>query len=299
MLQSRFISINPKRILLSLAFLFVLAVPLVLASNSPLPHQHIAATSAGDPDKPSSEMNHHIAGIFLIAIALSAASVKRFRSLTWLRWLSPVLFISAGLFLAAWSDDEIWPRGDLNWSWLLHHDAEARQHKLYALLLFTVGCVEAVQSTPKLRRSWLSVVFPLLGVVGGSALFFHQHSGHVMANAIARTGPSVVPHSGVAVQFTAGTAIASAAEHHHGSGPPGTSAEGLHKESSLTTGQTEHDPVSMENIKRQHAWFAFVGFSIALLKFLHDTAGPSARVRQYLWPASMVVLGALLLIYTE
>jgi hypothetical protein len=53
------------------------------------------------------------------------------------------------------------------------------------------------------------------------------------------------------------------------------------------------------NIQRQHAWFAIVGFCVALFKFLHDFARPPIRVPHSLWANSMIVLGILLLIYVE
>jgi len=123
-------------------FVLTLALlsPLQLCATTPqLSPTSITPASGTDPDKPSSELNHHIAGMFLIAIGLSVIWSKNDKSRTWLRWLPPILFILAGLLLAAWSDSEIWPRGNLSWSWLLHHDAEARQHKLFALLLIVFG----------------------------------------------------------------------------------------------------------------------------------------------------------------
>ncbi len=53
------------------------------------------------------------------------------------------------------------------------------------------------------------------------------------------------------------------------------------------------------NIQRQHAWFAVVGFCVALFKFLHDVARPPIRVSYSLWANSVIVLGILLLIYVE
>src|SRR5215510_6480934 len=167
-LRAHFTSVGPQRTLLYLTLLFPVVLLFVLGADSQAAPQHIAATPAVDPDKPASEMNHHIAGMFLIAIGLSVICSKRYQSLAWLRWLPPLLFIAAGFFLAAWSDDEIWPRGDLSWSWLLRHDAEARQHKLYAFLLLAIGLVEAVQASSRFRRPWLSVALPVLGVIGGA-----------------------------------------------------------------------------------------------------------------------------------
>src|SRR3954454_4509696 len=80
-----------------------------------------------DPNKPASELNHHLAGYALIAIGalvIAGYSSERLRPLQ-LIW--PFVFVAAGLFLAVWSDAEIWPRGNLSWRFLIHHDLEARQ----------------------------------------------------------------------------------------------------------------------------------------------------------------------------
>lgn len=295
-------------------FVLILAVlcPLQLYATAPQPSSaNVTSASGADPDKPSSELNHHIAGMFLIAIGLSVIWSKHDRSREWLRWLPPILFITAGLLLAAWSDSEIWPRGDLSWSWLLHHDAEARQHKLYALLLIIFGLVEYVQSTPRLRRPWLNMVFPALCVLGGASLFLHHHSSMAVAHA---NGMDHSGHHASAVgevnsncQSASKTAPVNAQDDHHGVAehgasqltapcpPPfvqaGTSSI-AHNHAHALTG-------SGANIQRQHAWFAIVGFCVGLFKFLHDVGRPPLRVSYSLWANSVIVLGILLLIYVE
>ena len=88
-----------------------------------------------DPNKPASELNHHLAGYALIAIGALVIAGYSSEKLRPLQLVWPLLFVAAGLFLAAWSDAEIWPRGNLSWRFLIHHDPEARLHKIYALLL--------------------------------------------------------------------------------------------------------------------------------------------------------------------
>jgi len=301
----------------AICFVLILAVlcPLRLCAT-PLSPTTTAAASGTDPDKPSSEMNHHIAGIFLIAIGLSVIWSKHDKSRAWLRWLPPLLFIGAGLFLAAWSDDEIWPRGNLSWLWLVRHDAEARQHKLYALLLIVFGLVEFVQSSPRLRKPWLNMVFPVLCVMGGASLFLHHHSGMAVASA------NGMDHSGHNVsaardmnsncQSASETAPVSPQDHHHGVAEHGVAEHGAAElahpcpDTSAQTGTSSpaqgHSHALMgtgANIQRQHAWFAIVGFCVALFKFLHDVARPPIRVSYSLWANSVIVLGILLLIYVE
>ncbi len=236
--------------------------------------------AAIDSDKAASELNHHIAGIFLVAIGLSLILSERLKRLQWMRWLPPVLFILAGIFLAAWSDDEIWPRGSLNWMWLLQHDPEARQHKLYALLLVALGCIEAMQLLPKVRRQWMKAVFLILCAIGGVSLLFHHHSGEV---ALAGPAPAMPAH------------------HHH------PSAAGFDNSSAPMSAAGDNKPHLHEHglagvaakVQKEHTWFAVIGFWVALFKFLYDSAHPPARVTRYLWANSIILLGFLLLLYTE
>jgi hypothetical protein len=308
-----------------LMLIFVVLGPL-RPSATPLSPATSAAASGIDPDKPSSEMNHHIAGIFLIAIGLSVIWSKNDRSRAWLRWLPPILFIGAGLFLAAWSDDEIWPRGNLSWLWLLRHDAEARQHKLYALLLIVFGLVEYVQSNPRLRKPWLNMVFPVLCVMGGASLFLHHHSGMAMASANSMDHSGHMDHSvhhvsaardmNTNCQSASETAPVNPQGHHHDVAEHGGAEHGGAKpgaaelspcpsttveadSSSIAQGHSHALMGSGANIQRQHAWFAIVGFCVALFKFLHDVARPPVRVPYSLWANSVIVLGILLLIYVE
>src|SRR5580765_7246491 len=142
--------------------------------------QHSAVTASSvlvDPDKAASEMNHHVAGLILILIGTMVICGHRYKKLAFVQQLWPLLFIAAGAFLAVWSDAEIWPRGNLNWTWLLQHDAEARQHKIYAILLIAIGVIEYLRARARLSRKWAPWAFPVLAIFGGVFLFFHDHGG--------------------------------------------------------------------------------------------------------------------------
>ena len=110
-----------------------------------------------DPNKPASELNHHLAGYALIAIGALVIAGYSSEKLRPLQLVWPFLFVAAGLFLAAWSDAEIWPRGNLSWRFLIHHDPEARLHKIYALLLILIGIIEYLRARGKLNRFWRSM----------------------------------------------------------------------------------------------------------------------------------------------
>jgi hypothetical protein len=269
-------------------------VPLVSSSLGAVAYFQTAAPAAAvDPDKGASELNHHIAGMILLAIGFSVIFSERHRKLTWMRWLTPVLFIAAGLFLAVWSDEEIWPRGTLNWLWLLHHDAEARQHKLYALLLVLIGSVEGIQLLPAVRRPWLKAVFPALCIIGGVALMFHQHGGEISTLQLA---PAASDSGISAPQLTSAPSAASNTSHHHhasANDSPAVAGPASSHSHHVMTG-------AAAKIQTQHIWFAIAGFGVALFKFLYDSARrPPARILSYMWANSVIVLGLLLVLYTE
>jgi len=106
----------------------------------------------------------------LVMVSLILPEVKGYR------YIWPCLLGAAGLFLAPWSVGEIWPRGNLNWMWLLHHDAEARQHKIYSSLLIAIGILEYTRIRRGLPRFWKTWASPLLAVVGAGMLLIHDHS---------------------------------------------------------------------------------------------------------------------------
>jgi hypothetical protein len=271
-----------------------------------------------DPNKIPSELNHHIAGYFLIAIGVMVICGRKYERLRFLQRLWPLLFIGAGLFLAAWSDDEIWPRGDLSWLWLIAHDAEARQHKIYALLLLAIGLVEYLRAHGRLSRRWATWLFPCLAVFGGVLLFFHDHGGHGTHGPVM---PSLTPaamdegHSGAlhpAAMYRHISADSGSLPrmnmHEHRHQPdlntpsrssasnelqqgPESPSDGIHPHNHVMTG-------AMLKIEQQHMWFAILGFCIALLKYLDDRR-PFGQVSRYPWAHCMIALGVLLVLYAE
>lgn len=296
---------TPRRLLmLFLLASFLSAVPSYLRSlTAAEPGAAADASVLVDPDKAPSELNHHIAGLMLIVIGAMVICGHRFKELVFLRQLWPLLFVLAGIFLAAWSDREIWPRGDLSWAWLLHHDAEARQHKIYAILLIAIGVIEYLRSRAKLSPRWAPWVFPILAIFGGVFLFFHEHGSSesplgkdLHAGAMQMHSPEAQP---AAAQSSAAITGEHDSEHHqHEHGAAEVSG------ASLPAPPAQHHghqmTAAMLNVQREHMWFAVVGFCIALCKFLYD-ANPLLRRRfsPYPWANSMILLGVLLVLYTE
>ena len=268
---------NSSHAIFALAVFLVCAVCLLpsRAAAQAAPASATAATPSSpvepeDPYKASSELNHHIAGYALVAVGLLVIVGQSSPRLRFLRLLWPALFILTGLFLAAWSDHEIWPRGDLSWTWLIQHDLGARQHKIFAILLILMGTIEWLRARGKLNRFWKTWAFPLLAVFGAALLLFHPHS-----KATGATSPGPPQHS-----EHAGMDMPA----HHGD-------DGMSAQHTMTS--------SMVLVEREHLWFAVVGAAIALFKFLSDGGFWRRWFLPYLWPSTMALLGVLLVFYRE
>jgi hypothetical protein len=129
-------------------------------------------------DKKESEFNHHLAGFFVAlgaAFILSQSAVER-------RWrpaqyIWPSSFLGSGLFVMVWSDTELWPFGHRQWLEALHNNPEVLQHKLFAVLLLSLGAIEWLRLKGTLQGTWSALVFPFLAIAGSVLLLFHQHEG--------------------------------------------------------------------------------------------------------------------------
>jgi hypothetical protein len=275
-----------------------------------------SASSAVDPNRESSEFNHHVAGWALIGVGLLVLAGFAIPQLRSFRFVWPALFILAGLFLAFWSDAEMWPRGNLNWLWLLHHDAEARQHKIYALLLVAMGVVEYLRARGSLPRFWRTWAFPILAVIGAGMLLIHDHShgsgvhspevkaylvnpalnvnGEARPLEVAEAMPMNHDMAGMAdmpgMEMDHAT-MASDMDHTAMASPASGSAE--------ASPHHHHMSPAMLLIEREHFWFMIVGLGIALFKFLADAEFLPARISAFVWPSGMVLLGILLVLYHE
>lgn len=292
-----------------------------------------ASTLFRDPDSADSEFNHHCAGYILIAVAVMMLAGEKCDKLRFLQAMWPVLFTVAGLLLVAWSDKEIWPRGFLNWTWLIHHDAEARQHKIYGLLLIVMGFVEHLRWRQKLSRFWETWAFPVLACFGAVFLLFHAHGGtsglpagwdklspsqkaafvaavkHGDFQTLALNGSNTHSRGQNSESVMHGKHSGMEAMHDMmsmGNAPhPANSAADLKSSPSTaavsgTTHLQQHamTPV-MLLIRQQHIWFTVVGLAIALFKFAADGRFWSTRPIRCLWPGAMTLLGILLVLYHE
>jgi hypothetical protein len=266
-----------------------------------------------DSNKGPSELNHHIAGWALIGVGLAPLASLLFPHCRTHRYIWPTLLVLTGLFLALWSDGEIWPRGNLSWSWLLQHDAEARQHKIYSVLLAAIGIVEYVRISGLLPRFWKTWAFPVLAMVGAGMLSIHDHvsaSGAGLPEAQAYlVNPALNVNGSVRRPNPIMIAKATKDDQHQRMHHPSEHALALESGSMamdvspLSTVNTNHQhhrmTESMLHVEREHMWFMVVGLAIALFKFLSDGEFFYSRIVQYMWPSCVVLLGFMLVFYRE
>jgi len=324
--RARRIKQNAIRSAFRLSF-YVIVLACVTASRPAFAHSSREFSSAPashpiDANKGPSELNHHISGWALIGVGLLVLTGFLSPRFETHRYLWPALFILAGLYLALWSDGEIWPRGNLNWLWLLHHDAEARQHKIYSLLLVAIGVIEYARIRGSLARFWRTWAFPLLAVMGAGMLLLHDHTGGSGARSPEAEAYLVNP----ALDVDGKPRAANAANNDGDNSPGQHHPLQASSESSMTAAPMDHgamlmDPSpmtlavstgdsvsgfhhhfmtdSMLRVERQHMWFLIVGLAIGLFKFISDGEFFRHRMVPYMWPTCMLLLGFLLVLYRE
>jgi copper resistance protein D len=194
-------------------------------------------------DKRESEFNHHLAGFLVIVAGVFLLAQDRL-SKRWpgVRYVWPSCFLLAGVYLALFSDTEIWPVGNQTLWFAIRNNPEDLQHKVFALILLFLGTVELQRARGKLKSVWAAWAFPVLGMAGAILLLFHHHSAGM-----------------------------------HGA----------------------HHMEVMGHIKAEHLGFSVVGGGVALTKGISEIPGSWQGVFKKVWPTLMIVLGILLMLYTE
>lgn len=124
-------------------------------------------------DRAWSEYNHHIAGLFVLAMGLLAT----LQWMGWARWARhwPLMFIGLAGFLFVRNDPEAWPLGPFGF-WESMADPVVLQHRLFVPLIVAFGLFEWMVRTGRFRSSRYALVFPLLCAVSGGLLLTHAHS---------------------------------------------------------------------------------------------------------------------------
>ena len=318
---------SPKALVL---FFYVIALASLVVSQSMFAQDSqtlFTTLQPVDPNKGPSEFNHQMAGWALIGVGILVLRSLLSPRLKPHSCIWPALFFLAGLFLALWSDGEIWPRGNLSWSWLLQHDAEARQHKIYSLLLIAIGAVEYFRIRGSLPRLWKTLAFPLLAVTGASLLLIHDHSAGSGVRSPEAQAYLVNPEldvngnpRGLSLSTTPATdtddqhqlmhhsraSVSDASTMDAGTMPADHSQMAMDfSPANSVLGPSVLGPhqhlmtASMIRVERQHLWFMIVGVAIGLFKFISDSELFRSRVVRCIWPSCMVLLGLMLVVYRE
>jgi len=193
-------------------------------------------------DKRESEFNHHLAGFLLIlAGGLLLAQDKLRVKWPWISYVWPACFLAAGFYLLIFSDTEIWPIGHKAF-WIAMQDPEDQQHKVFSLILLSIGVIELQRARGRLKNAWSAWAFPVVALIGSIMLLFHHHQA------------------------------------------------GMHGPDHMTL---------MRHIQREHGGFALAGGGIAVSKGLSEVPSRWQDIFKKIWPTLLIVLGVLLMLYTE
>ncbi len=120
-----------------------------------------------------SEYNHHWAGVIVLIIGLLALAERSGRA-PWARhW--PLMFLLLAVFLFLRNDPDAWPLGPIGFMDSLR-DPEIIQHRFFVLLTIAFAFFEWGVRTGRLQSKALASVFPILTVIGATALLAHSHA---------------------------------------------------------------------------------------------------------------------------
>ena len=150
--------------------------------NGPTVPEDPAQAARRLADKQESEFNHHLAGLFVIFAGIFILGESHLAK-RWpvVRYAWPTCFFAAGLFVLVYSDTEIWPFGPQTPWYAITHNAEDLQHKVFAIILLALACVEFQRARGRLKSPWVAWFFPVLAAAGAILLVFHVHGGDMQA----------------------------------------------------------------------------------------------------------------------
>src|SRR6266567_4538757 len=124
-------------------------------------------------DRAWSEFNHHVAGLFVLAMGCLALAHASGRA-RWARhW--PLLLLALAAFLFVRDDPGAWPLGPQGF-WASMASPDVLQHRAFVLIVIAFGIFEWMVRSGRLSRSPWSYVFPSLCAVGGGLLLLHSHA---------------------------------------------------------------------------------------------------------------------------
>ena len=149
-------------------------------------HPQRAPILSPDEDRAYSELNHRIAGIFvLFAGGLALLSTIDNRRYAWARYGWPGLFCLLGVFLFVRHDPESWPWGPLP-LWESLRDPQVLQHVLFTCIVLAIGVIEWLRCGKKLSQPLWGLLFPTLAISGAVMLLLHKHGSGPEAEKVYR-----------------------------------------------------------------------------------------------------------------
>lgn len=160
--------------------------------NAPTAAENLAQAAKHLADKQESEFNHRLAGSFVIVAGIFIF-LENYLEKRWamVRYVWPMCFVAAGLFVLVFSDTEIWPFGPQTPWYALSHNLEDLQHKIFSIILLTIGYVEFQRKRGRLKAKWATWFFPVVGVAGAILLLFHVHGGDMQTPQAMETMESI------------------------------------------------------------------------------------------------------------
>jgi putative copper resistance protein D len=134
-----------------------------------------------DADREWSEFNHHISGMFVLAMGLLSLLHLTGNGLA--RWARhwPLIFLGLATFMLIRNDPGAWPLGSEGF-WEGMRDPSILQHRVFVLLVVIFGIFEWLVRSGRLRAPRAALLFPLLCAVGGGLLLTHSHASLNLKN---------------------------------------------------------------------------------------------------------------------
>lgn len=131
------------------------------------------------PGVPISEFNHHLAGVLVFLVGLSAAMMYfKPREFQILKYAWPMALLALGVYLVLYSDPDGWPAAaNAGLVESLKADKSALQHKVFSVILVLMGLIETARASRLFRAPKWRFAFPALALGAALFLIWHEHSG--------------------------------------------------------------------------------------------------------------------------
>src|SRR2546425_5216020 len=122
-------------------------------------HHHRPPVLPPAEDQAYSELNHHIAGVFVLcAGGLALLAARGNPRYSWARYGWPGLFFFLGVFLFIRHDPESWPWGPLS-LWESITDPQVLQHTLFNFIVLGIWVIEWLRFRDTLTYSVSVLIF--------------------------------------------------------------------------------------------------------------------------------------------